>query len=520
MTATKSCLNCPSFMSASDEELDSRLSKPTGGPMCAVFGHVLGSTRSTPDEIEQASFYMANDCPAFGLPRPDEFDWNNYVGPVVASPNEAQRPAEPDESVVSCHNCKSCVSAEVVYREMGWPVPLCQAKGVLILKPIAEARECPYKESGFQDQTTSHINLVEWLREGFRMPEEELLKQFVPAAHDFIDPTVYPTDAPVQPEDVLVGVRAWRRVFDPEGSGKYVDLPIMDPSHYSPEQRLRIPQTGDETHPELYVDYNNLLWQFAVEGWALRETPILEGEPGVGKTQFARTLAWQCQMPFRRIQFQRTMDVIDLLGSDQLRNNETFFEPGVLPCAWVADEVVLLDEPNVGPDEAWQVLRPVTDNSKELVIGLNHFPRGRFNMLLMAMNPSWDPRNLGTNELADADGNRLSFLLVERPPDPVERHIIRSYCKELDDYDIEDDVIDTILAASADIRAMSETGEYPGTWATRQMIKVARKTKWYTIPKAFRVAALDNLEPSIKDTILQLVNSHVDGGEVDVNPPF
>lgn len=521
MTATKSCLGCPSYLAANDPEILNRVPKQPGGPMCAVFGHIIGSAKSTPDEIEQTSMYLASSCPAYGLPRPAEVDWNNWIGPVVAYPSHQTQPAEPDSSVMSCNNCKHCIaSPETVYKELGWVVPLCQVYGKLILKPVAEARDCVYKESGFQDQTTSHVNLVEWLRDGFRMPEEELLRQFIPQGHDIIDPAVYPTDAPVSNEDVAAGVRAWRRIFDPDGSGKYVDLPIMAASHYSDEQRLRIPQTGDETHPELYIDYNNLLWQFAVEGWALRETPILEGEPGVGKTQFARYLAWLCQMPFRRIQFQRTMDVIDLLGSDQLRDGETFFEPGVLPTTWVADEVTLLDEPNVGPDEAWQVLRPVTDNSKELVIGLQHFPRARFNLLLMAMNPSWDPRNLGTNELADADGNRLSFLLVERPPDPVERHIIRSYCKELDDYDISDETIDVILAASADIRAMSESGEYPGSWATRQMIKVARKTKWYSIPKAFRVAALDNLEPSIKESILKLVSSHVDGGEVDVAPPF
>jgi hypothetical protein len=202
------------------------------------------------------------------------------------------------------------------------------------------------------------------------------------------------------------------------------------------------------------------------------------------------------------------MDVEDLLGSTQVNQEGTFFEEGQLPIMWTSIGVGLSDEPNVGPDAVWQVYRPITDNSKELRIGNRRYPRNEFCFHLLAMNPSHDMRNIGTNELADADSNRLSFLYVARAPEAIERHLIRTYCLELDDYEIPEETLDILMKVSEDIVAASKTNAYPGTWATRQQIKVARKTRRYPIHEAYKIAALNQYDDEVRTLILQSVQSH------------
>src|SRR5690606_32266034 len=152
-------------------------------------------------------------------------------------------------------------------------------------------------------------------------------------------------------------------------------------------------------------------------------------------------------------------------------------------------------------------LRPLTDNSKQLVVegasgegqrGSWRFPRHPLCFLVLAQNPSWDPRNIGTRELASADANRLSVLTISDPPEEIERHIIRTRCLN-DGYLISDDKLDAIIGISKDIRALEEDGAFPDHWGTRQQIKVARKTRFYGLERSFRIAALDLYAPEVAE---------------------
>lgn len=477
--------------------------------MCGRFGNVLGSAHSTPDELTQIALATASSCEAFGEELPGQpVSFNTFIGYGCVDPDTYGD--LPDTNVKSCKNCSYCVDVDESYTKLGYAVPICVAKGKLILKSVGEATDCNFRTPKGEVSVGLHdINIFDWLQHGFKMPNEEAIKQYVTTT-DFIDPEVYPTDREVTVEEAAKGIRALRRVFNPDGSGRYRDLPIFKRENFAPEDQLLIPQTGDENHPELYVDYNNLLYQFAVDGYTLHETAALVGPPGVGKTQFALWLAWLCQVPFVRIQFQAGMDVVDLLGQDQLDGTRTFFDPGQLPTWYQKICVLLCDEPNLGPNESWQVMRPLADGASKMWIQKHCFHRDEFCMFLMAMNPSWDPRNIGTNALADADGNRLSFFAVDEPPEPVERHIIQTYCKQLDDYDIPDSILDTIIEVGKDIRAASESGTFPGTWETRQQIKVARKSRWYDLAQAYKIAALNNLEPSVREVVLDSLSTHTE----------
>jgi MoxR-like ATPase len=292
-------------------------------------------------------------------------------------------------------------------------------------------------------------------------------------------------------------------------------LPIFDPERFTEEQKELIPKTGDEEHPELYVDYAGLIYTLAVEWMELDETPALIGPAGVGKTEGLRHVAWLMQAPFRRLSFNAESDPDDIIGKWVFQGGETRFIEGRLTKGWKEDGVILMDEPNTSPDSVWQVIRPLTDNSKQLVLDTatgQHVTRADYCFPGMAMNPSWDARNIGTREIADADGNRLAVMFIGMPPDAVERHILIERCK-LDGYELPAATLNSIMKVAADIReaADPEHGHLPITWGLRPQIAVARKTKWYSFEMAYRRAVTDRLEPQTANQILQYVGDHMEG---------
>jgi hypothetical protein len=78
----------------------------------------------------------------------------------------------------------------------------------------------------------------------------------------------------------------------------------------------------------------------------------------------------------------------------------------------------------------------------------------------------------------------------------------------MDDYDIPDDKLDALMGIAVDIREMFTQGTFPDFWGTRQQIKVARKTRFYSLEKAFLLATLNFYEPQIRDLVLAIVRTY------------
>jgi len=228
-------------------------------------------------------------------------------------------------------------------------------------------------------------------------------------------------------------------------------------------------------------------------------------------TEFFRHMAWLMCLPFRRISITGSTEVDDLAGKmhyDPARG--TYFEYGRIPTAWGKPGVICLDEPNVGQPDVWQFIRPLTDNSKQLVLDMNkgeRISRHDYAFLGMAMNPAWDVRNSGTSTIADADGSRLMHIFVDLPNEAVERRIIEAAVK-LDGWEIGRDALDMIIGIAGDLRRMSSEETIPITWGIRPQLKVARALKWFSPTDAYRLATADYLEPRHQELILDVVRSH------------
>lgn len=505
-----SCLNCPSYLTAQEGAAFFR--KSIGTPVCARYGKPIGRIGSNKQATDTLAKHFAATCPGYGMSRPAVPDYDRASFQVVL-PDPVVIGSKPnDQGLVStCAGCKNYVTEETVAVQLGWTTGLCSAKGKLLLgnRLTLEARDCEYRSFGKVRNDTSGLTFLPEYEEGFAGAGDPV-RAFMKARANFTDPTEYVTDKPVSEEDSQHGIRAWRAVLDPV-TDNTVYLPIYNRDFFSDDERKLIPQTGDDTHPEDYADHFLGVYRTAVLWTELDETPALWGEPGTGKTELFRHLAWLMQLPFYRFSITGSTELEDLAGSPQFdKERGTWFRYGRLVRAWQKPCVMVIDEPNAGRNEVWQFLRPLTDNSKQLVLDMNEgeeLDRHADCYLGMAMNPAWDVRNVGANMIADADANRLDHIFVELPPEEIEKEIIRTKCKH-DGWEIPADKLNTVMKIAEELRGLSENHTIPVSWAIRPQLKVARLLRWFDWITAYRMASADFLEPGAREIMLDAVRSH------------
>jgi MoxR-like ATPase len=512
--AVKSCLSCPSYLTE-PAEVVSKFKKSIGAPVCGRFGHALGKPGLPPKQEEKLAMHYGKNCPAYGEPLPPVPQEHRFQV-MLPDPVVVSRTPDPDMQalVKTCASCRNFVRDDTVATELGWAAGLCAAKGKLILpsRQVFEAKDCPSREFGSIRQNTTGMHLLPEYEDAFQLNADPIKAYFkAKEAGGIPDPKDYPSDRPVAPDEEASGIRAWRRVVDPEGSGNEVFLPIYMSSHFDAEDHAKIPQAGDDEHPELYVDHFGGVFAAAVSWTELDETPALWGEAGVGKTELFRHLAYLMQLPFIRISITGSTELDDLAGKMHYDPSKgTYFQYGRLPRSWGKPCVLCIDEPNVGPPDVWQFLRPLTDNSKQLVLDMNEgetMKRHTDCYLGMAMNPAFDPKNVGTQQIGDADARRLFHVWVPLPPEELEREIIASRVA-LDGWEIDKGRLDGIMQISTELRGLCREGTLPITWGVAQQIKVARALRWFTPTVAYRRAVADYLEPEAQDALLDVVRAN------------
>ena len=516
LPVVKSCTNCPSFVRT--EDVPGMFSSSTGAPMCARFGKVLGRPKLDEKQNETLRMGIASSCASFGQPRMNGTAAGTEKTEVmIADPKVMMNPPHrADKNHIACTNCQGCqnfIPADVVQKELGWTSGACAAKGKLIMMSTVRqnAKNCDYRLFGSNRRHLTDMPLFPEYEDAFALASDPFKKFFAEKAAGRVEPQDYETDAPVSPEDQKDGIRAWRRIVDMEDSSRHVFLPIFDIDSIPVDDRVKIPRAGDDEHPEMYIDHGNLVYAVTALWTELDETPAAWGEPGVGKTELFRHLAYLMQLPFVRLSITHSSEIDDLAGKSTYSADEgTSFKYGRVPDAWLSKCVMCVDEPNTGPADVFQFFRPLFDNSKQLALDMNEgeiLDRNAHCFVGLAMNPDWDPRNRGTHPLADADGSRLMHLWVPMPPEELEKEIIRARVA-LDGWDIDDKRMKSIMSIAADLRRLSKDGEISISWGIRSQIKVARAFRWFGIVDAYRRASADYLEPAQQDILLDIVRSH------------
>ena len=501
---TKSCQSCPSFLNPT--EARQKFGRSIGSSMCGRYGYVLEKPGSSNNL--QAMLAFAEDCDSWGNAMPAT---PVSFRPKVSTVDESILEAGPTGQVVgSCHACQHAVKHGTVMDEWGWPLPLCTAKGTLIFNPTEENKGCQWASAGPTQERLNTVALRHEFSDGFMVNAKAAFEALVENGNLNIEPTTYTSDAEVAPEDAADGIRAWRKLTCPFGTGKEIYLPIFDSSENGPfteAERHQIPQTAGPHMPELYVDYGHLVWRFAVEEWMLGQTLLIQSFPGLGKTELAFYLGWLMQMPVTRLFFTDSIEWDDVFGKPGFSPEEgTFWMDGRFTASVRRPGIILVDEPNMAKSEIVATLRTTTELDPTIYLDAGYarddgervkleVKPHKYNFRIWAANPAWDPRNIGTKELAAADISRISPSYLGYPPMEVEREIIRSQVMELDGFEVPDEVLTDLLKVSEDIRAASDAQDFPGTWGIRENVKVARKLAWYPFVEAFRMATLNYYEP-------------------------
>lgn len=555
--ATASCVSCPAFMDPPKQQ--THMGNNVGTNVCAV--RLLSIGRPGSKTEQTAPKKLAPTCKEYNQPVTLADVHADPIPIEIAFPNMVAQSTPPNnpDSVNSCTSCAYFVNERVVEEGTGWTrTAFCSAKGVLMFRDRLPryAKGCEFRsyDGGasaldYRPWSGRGITLLPELQEPVNKADPKFIIQRMRAGQ-FDDPRSFTNpEKPVSALARSLGIKAWRKIDDQTGFGPSVWLPVFDlefmieererifkksiedPSAKLPEivplpegwdlavEMAKVPQIESDEKPHKYIDHANLVYMTTVMWVRLGMTPAFWGPAGVGKTEFFRHIAWLMQLPFERVSINSSSEIDDIAGK-MLYSPErgTYFHLGRVSRAWGKPNVLLVDEPNTGPPEVWQFLRPLTDNAKQLVLDQD---RGQFIKawqscyLGMAMNPAWDIRNTGTSELADPDASRLMHITLDLPSEDIERAIIEQAL--LDDR-WEDGpelkhVVDTLMKVAADLRRMSKEGTIPISWGIRNQIAVARVKRYLTWRMAYRVGAADALEPQVRDIVMESVNSFCKEGE-------
>jgi hypothetical protein len=508
-------MTCPSYLQPTESV--QFFNRSIGTAVCARFGKPMARITSSEKEKETLAREFASKCSEYGKPKPATPDWRQAKFQVMLpDPQVIGVPPEQQELVTTCQSCKWFVRDSAVVAEVGWSAALCSQKGKLLLanRYTFEARDCNERSFGTPRNSSTGMTFLPEYDDAF-VGSTDPTRLYMKAKANRVEPHLYETDKDVSQADSERGIRAWRAIVDPETENT-VYLPIYRLDFFDEAQRKKIPMAGDDEHPEDYVDHGGYVYKVAVLWTELDETPAFNGRAGTGKTEFFRHMAYLMCLPFYRFSITASTELDDLAGKWTFENGETKFQKGRLVQAWESPCVIDIDEPNAGQPDVWQFLRPMTDNSKQLVLDQAKGEDSTRNddcYMGMAMNPPWDALNTGIIQMADADSNRLMHLFIDLPPEPLEREIIQVRCAH-DGFGITNEQLDFVMAIAKDIRGMTtfENQTLQITWGIRPQLKAARALRWFDPLTAYRMAIADFLEPEQQQLLLDVVKTHMDQG--------
>lgn len=512
--ADRSCANCPSAISTGDQQAN--IGATVGAPICGAFNKPLLNPTASHSVQRRQLEHHAKSCTQFGksfqgfsigsfsaafefelaLPKP-----NNHIE------NPADRPR-----ASNCVSCTNFVPSSMVKVETGYEAPLCLAKGALLLAD----RLSTYPQGCEDNERFSSDPDKRPSLQGLRLfPEHDRSFGVVDPAkqaqrHRTVKPQEWLSDAPVTDDDKKRGIRAWRRIDDPNSYAEPCFLPVYNLDHFGDRANL-VPIHGNKEHPELYTDYGGFVWQIVVAWTKLDMAPALWGIPGVGKTEVLRYMAYLMGAPFTRYSVTGSTELDDCAGKMMYHPEKgTYFQFGRFTKAYVQPGVICLDEANTGQEPIWQFLRPVFDNSKQLVLDQadgQRFDQHQDCHIALAMNPAWDARNVGTNEIGDADARRLLHVNIGMPPEPEERAIITRWCMTLDNYDPAP-ILDNLMKVAKDIRELAAGSSINITWGVANQVKVARLMRHFQPMQAFGIGVLNYLDPDARRQVEESIKSY------------
>jgi dynein-related subfamily AAA family protein len=511
-----------------------------GAPLCYRHGHILdrpGAGQTTTVYIQNK---RAEKCGEFTKSVDQTFiGANGRLDPAKAAqvslnvclpdPDVDMTNASNGVKPPTCGSCRNYVEPMAVQRDLGWRVGMCAGTGRLIPshRLVHEASNCAYGDQGAPRDDTSGLELTSWfdVMSTINMARGSRSKWTVNdhIAKHSIDPRTYESDIPVDEMAQRKGIRAWRSVADPDGLKPDRYLPIFNGAALGAGVDPRNTYVGYSPH--LYEDHAGLLYDIACEVWPAnstfdnigmkKETPLLIGQAGLGKTEFIVWCAYLMDLPVHVFTVNKRTEVGHFAGEKTLTvdpatgQSIVTFEPGDFLRVMQTPCWMLVDEPNL-QQEIMEFLRPITAGQTRIIVqGANEQPfvRHPFNFMALAQNPDDDPIYVGVEPLNAADKDRLTPIEFNLPDERIEAEIIRKRCAS-QGYDIDAVTLNKIMQIAKELRGLIKDATLLIPWGLRTQIKVALKTQHYSLTKAYRRAGIDGLDPNTADLVMKAVETY------------
>lgn len=506
-----SCLDCPSHLTATEaSEFFGDASIKVS--MCARFGYLLGEPAAVGQvEIDtERARVKGSKCPSHGDPRPSVP--TEMFQPLLFLPDSSRLNDAPnDSSVDNCFSCKNMFMSDK-HGLYG-----CAARGLVVFN------------SRRVEMAQNKGNGCTWRsnRNGVPIPSEaspELIPEFnlhvrgpAPrkALFTVVEPRYQDSDAPVADSDKGV-IRAWREIQlgnkDMEKGGRKICYPIFETSYFGEDEQFIPHASSEEGDPSLYVDHAGLMNRFMSIGYKLDKVTSIIGDPGSGKTTGVRHISWAMNMPFFPINYNESTDLSEVLGIVGLEKGTTLLQPGRLPLIWQKPGVYLGDELNLAEEGIKQAHRSMFDSSKELIVYDKIFRRHDYCFPFVAINPSWDFKNIGAREMASADVRRMSYFYMPMPDADMQKRIIKAAVKKINDYEIPLSVVEVIVKASQTLQKMASENKIAHHWTLAQDIKVAQFSQDWTLEEAYKMAYFYYAEPTSAAVALATIKTYFPSG--------
>lgn len=525
-----SCDTCPQRIPSTEigERILKTIDYGEGVDYCAARGIPLGRPDMDITQMLEAKVKFAEKCGSKDDPPPPT-KLKSSIGKVGRAVDVSiERRTKAEIAPRDCRECAFAMHPSEVRRRYGWGLFMCMAKGELIptnkLRGTATGCDLGVDKARLGTDapdtpivTHENVKLLAVYGSASEVTPSDAARARLSALPD---PRDYRSDRAVSFEDANQGIMAWRELrhpIEPDGDFDSVWLPIFDREWegWTKQEREKIPVRGGDEMVEYYVDHHNLLYYVGGD-FTNGMSPVLVGAAGTGKTEFFRYMAYQCQLPFDRISITNSTEVADIIGKHLVKVAEgstdsvTEWINGRIPTFLPRPGVAVIDEPNLGPKDVMEVIRPIIDSSSQLVLDQDEgqrILRHAYRYLGFAMNPSWDYRYQGANDMNEADLNRMTSFAVDFPSPETERDVIINHCNA-HGYHISNKKLDQLMQLTKDLRPATDpdNGTLSFSWGMRVMLTVAMSTRYKTLEESVRTFA-DRLDPTERSQVMSYVKT-------------
>lgn len=258
-----------------------------------------------------------------------------------------------------------------------------------------------------------------------------------------------------------------------------------------------------------------------------KESILLTGGTGVGKTTHISQAASRINQPLLRINFNGETRMSDLIGKVSVIGGETKFTYGVLPEAMKKGYWLLLDELDFADPAVLSLLHPVLEDDAMLVLKENNgeIIRPHSNFRLFATANSIGAMSdraaayAGTNQMNEAFLDRWQVVFVDNLAPKEEMRILKGEVPGLKTK-WNRQIVE--FANKARAKSMDEGVEFSGdNFSTRKTIAWAKKTALHRSPViGAKLAWLDKIPNDEQNAMMRILTTMFGGNQKRVKNPL